>query len=119
YLETLRGVDDSIGRVLDWLEAHDLLETTLVVYMGDNGFAFGEHGLIDKRTAFEWSMRVPMLVHYPADVKPATTVDGIVANIDVAPTLLEAAGLETPAHMDGRSLLPLLREESVPWRDAL
>ncbi len=119
YLETLRGVDDSIGRVLDWLDAHDLLDTTLVVYMGDNGFAFGEHGLIDKRTAFEWSMRVPMLVHYPAAVKPGTVVDAIVANVDVAPTVLDAAGLEAPPHMDGASFLPLLRGESVPWRDAL
>lgn len=120
YLETLRGVDDSIGRVLAWLEQHDLLDSTLVVYMGDNGFAFGEHGLIDKRTAFEWSMRVPMLVHAPGVVKPGTTVEGIVANIDVAPTLLEAAGLERPAHMDGHSFLPLARGETVPsWRDAL
>ncbi|MFP5379519.1 MAG: sulfatase/phosphatase domain-containing protein, partial [Vicinamibacteria bacterium] len=119
YLETLRGVDDSIGRVLAWLEQHDLLDSTLVVYMGDNGFMFGEHGLIDKRTAFEWSMRVPMLVHYPAAVKAGTTVDAIIANIDVAPTVLEAAGLERPAHMDGQSFLPVVRGEQVPWRDAL
>jgi N-acetylglucosamine-6-sulfatase len=119
YLETLRSVDDSIGRVLDWLDAQGLLESTLVVYMGDNGFAFGEHGLIDKRTAFEWSMRVPMLVHCPALVKPGTVVDRMVANIDVAPTLLEAAGLQRPAHMDGASALPLLRGEQTPWRDTL
>jgi N-acetylglucosamine-6-sulfatase len=119
YLETLRGVDDSIGRVLTWLEQRQLLDSTLVVYMGDNGFAFGEHGLIDKRTAFDWSMRVPMVVHCPEWIEPGTVVDPIVANIDVAPTLLEAAGLERPGHMDGRSFAPLLRGERVPWRDAL
>ncbi len=119
YLETLRGVDDSIGRVLDWLEREGLLEQTLVVYMGDNGFAFGEHGLIDKRTAFDWSMRVPMVVHWPEAIKPGTVVEPIVANIDVAPTVLEAAGLERPQHMDGQSVVPLLRGEPVPWRDAL
>lgn len=119
YLETLLAVDDSIGRVLDWLQARNLLESTLVVYMGDNGFAFGEHGLIDKRTAFDWSMRVPMVVHCPDLIAPGTVIDPIVANIDVAPTLLEAAGLERPAHMDGQSVVPLLRGQTVPWRTSL
>ena len=65
YMETLRAVDDSVGRVVEWLRETGQLENTLVIYMGDNGFAFGEHGLIDKRTAFDWSMRVPMLVYAP------------------------------------------------------
>ena len=65
YAETLRGVDDSIGRVLDYLKSEGQLDSTLVIYMGDNGFAFGEHGLIDKRTAYEESMRVPMVVQCP------------------------------------------------------
>lgn len=119
YLETLLAVDDSIGRVLDWLQSQNLLASTMVVYMGDNGFAFGEHGLIDKRTAFEWSMRVPMLVHCPELIAPGTVVEPIVANIDVAPTLLEAAALQRPAHMDGESFLPLLRGQSIPWRESL
>jgi N-acetylglucosamine-6-sulfatase len=119
YLETLRAVDDSVGRVLDWLEAQGLLESTLVVYMGDNGFAFGEHGLIDKRTAFEWSMRVPMLVHCPDLIRGGTVVEQMVANIDVAPTVLEAAGLAHAAHMDGASALPLLRGQQAPWRETL
>src|SRR5690606_22976650 len=93
YAETLYGVDASIGRVLDYLQQMGLDENTLVVYMGDNGFVFGEHGLIDKRTAYEASMRVPMLVRSPGEIKPGTVIDNVVANIDIAPTLLEVAGL--------------------------
>jgi N-acetylglucosamine-6-sulfatase len=87
--------------------------------MGDNGFGFGEHGLIDKRVAYEWSMRVPMLMHCPDLFSPASAVEQVVANIDVAPTILEAAGLAPPDHHDGRSFLKLAAGEEVPWRDAL
>ena len=95
------------------------LENTLVVYMGDNGFAFGEHGLIDKRTAFDWSMRVPMLVYAPGLVAPGQQIDRVVANIDIAPTMLDLAGVARPAHMQGMSMLPLLRDAKAPWRDTL
>jgi N-acetylglucosamine-6-sulfatase len=78
---------------------------------------FGEHGLIDKRTAYEASMRVPMLVQCPALIKGGTVIDKMIANIDVAPTILEAMGLRTPAHMDGRSFLPLVAGADIPWRD--
>jgi len=74
YLETLLGVDQSIGRVLDYLKENGLDKETLVIYMGDNGFALGEHGLIDKRQAYEESMRVPMLARCPAVIKPGTKV---------------------------------------------
>jgi N-acetylglucosamine-6-sulfatase len=87
--------------------------------MGDNGFAWGEHGLIDKRTAYEESMRVPMLLHCPELFKPGGKLKSVVANIDVAPTILEAAGLKPPAGLDGRSFLALARGQEVPWRDAL
>jgi len=119
YAETLLGVDESIGRVLDYLKERGLLDSTLVIYMGDNGFAFGEHGLIDKRTAYEESMRVPMIAHCPELIKPNTKVNQVVANIDIAPTLLEAAGLKAPAYMDGKSFLPLAQGKQIPWRDAL
>jgi N-acetylglucosamine-6-sulfatase len=119
YAETLLGVDDSIGRVLDTLRERGWLESTLVIYMGDNGFAFGEHGLIDKRTAYEESMRVPMLMHCPELFGGGRTVEQVVANLDVAPTVLAAAGLKAPAEMVGGSLLPLARGERVPWREAL
>ena len=87
--------------------------------MGDNGFAFGEHGLIDKRTAYESSVRVPLLIHCPELIKPGAVIDQVVANIDIAPTLLEAAGRKSPATMDGDSFYPLLQGKLVPWRDAL
>ena len=119
YAETLLAVDDSVGQVLDTLRAQGLLDSTLVVYMGDNGFAFGEHGLIDKRTAYEESMRVPMLMHCPDLFKAGTVVPQVVANIDIAPTLLDAAGLEPPSTMDGDSFLGLAQGRDVPWRDAL
>ncbi|MEW4571347.1 sulfatase [Tautonia sp. JC769] len=119
YCETLLGVDDSIGRVLDALEAKGVLDETLVIYMGDNGFGFGEHGLIDKRVAYEWSMRVPMIMQCPDLFPGGSTVEQVVANIDIAPTILEAAGLQAPDHMDGQSFLKLGTGEEIPWRDAL
>jgi N-acetylglucosamine-6-sulfatase len=117
YCETLRSVDDSIGRVLGQLEAMGMLDDTLVLYMGDNGFMFGEHGLIDKRVAYETSIRVPMLMQCPALFEGGTVVEEMVANIDVGPTIMEAMGLATPPHMDGRSFLPLARGKRIPWRE--
>jgi N-acetylglucosamine-6-sulfatase len=119
YAETLLGVDESVGRVMDYLKQKGQLESTLIVYMGDNGFHFGEQGLIDKRTAYEASMRVPMIAHCPELFKAGTTVREVVANIDIAPTLLDAAGLQAPDHLDGRSFLPLALGEQVPWRETL
>ena len=113
YCETLMGVDDSVGRVLKWLEDNGQLENTLVVYMGDNGFSFGEHGLIDKRHMYEESMRVPLLMHCPAVIKPGITLEQVIQNVDIAPTLLAYAGLPTPAQMQGNSFLPLLKGETT------
>ncbi len=120
YAETLLGVDESIGRVLDYLDAHGLSENTLVIYMGDNGFSFGEHGLIDKRQAFEESMRVPMIAVAPGMIAPGRTIEENILNIDVMPTVLALAGaVAPPSHtIDGRSFLPLLTGEGVAdWRD--
>jgi N-acetylglucosamine-6-sulfatase len=117
YLETLLAVDDSVGRIAGLLRERGLLDSTIVMFMGDNGFAFGEHGLIDKRTAYEASMRVPLLMA-GGGLPAGASVAEVVANIDIAPTVLEAAGLASPA-MDGRSMLPLARGERVPWRDTL
>lgn len=116
YAETLCAVDDSVGRVLDFLRQRGQLDSTLIVYMGDNGFAFGEHGLIDKRTAYEESMRVPMLAHCPDLIKPGTVIPQVIANLDVMPTVLETAGISSPAGLDGSSFLPLLKGESKSWR---
>ncbi|MGJ8726404.1 MAG: sulfatase family protein [Roseibacillus sp.] len=117
YCESLRSVDDSVGRVMQQLKEMGIYDDTLVIYMGDNGFMFGEHGLIDKRVAYETSMRVPMLVHCPALIKGGTVVDEMIANIDVGPTVMAAMGLKEPAHVDGESFLPLVEGKTIPWRE--
>jgi N-acetylglucosamine-6-sulfatase len=119
YNETLLAVDDSVGRVLDELRVRGQWEDTLVVYMGDNGFGFGEHGLIDKRTAYEWSMRVPMIAQCPSVLPKGSKVPEVVANIDIAPTLLDAAGVRAGTVFDGRSFWPLMRGENADWRTEL
>jgi arylsulfatase A-like enzyme len=120
YHRTLTAVDDSLGRVFSWLEENDLSSNTIVFLMGDNGFMFGEHGLIDKRNAYEESMRVPLLAYGPGSIGSGVTVEKIVANIDIAPTMLDIAGVPAPEHFDGRSFYPLSREEDPgSWRDYL
>jgi arylsulfatase A-like enzyme len=119
YTETLLGLDDSVGRVLDYLDASGLSASTLVVYMGDNGFLLGEHGLIDKRNAYEESMRVPMLAYAPGLIAPGSKVTPVVRNIDIAPTVLDVAGVAAPKEMQGRSILPALRGEPVKWEGEL
>lgn len=120
YSESLMGVDESISRVLDYLEERGLAENTLVIYMGDNGFMLGEHGLIDKRQAYEESMRVPMLAWSPGYIESGSTIEENVMNIDITPTVLDLAEGAMPSghEVDGQSFLPLLAGESVnDWRD--
>jgi len=119
YTETLMGIDESMGAVLDYLDANGLAEDTLVIYMGDNGFSFGEHGLIDKRHFYEESAKVPLLVRWPSYLEGGAPIDALVQNIDIAPTILEAAGLAMPVHMQGASFIPLLNREEVAWRDRI
>lgn len=119
YAETLLAVDEGVGQILDLLKKKGLAENTLVAVMGDNGFAFGEHGLIDKRTAYEESMRVPLVMRLPAVIRAGTKVEDVVANIDLAPTFLGLAGLKAPSNMDGQSYLPILKGERIAWRDNL
>jgi N-acetylglucosamine-6-sulfatase len=113
YAETLLGLDETVGRVLDFVERNGLAKDTLIVYMGDNGFLLGEHGLIDKRHAYEESMRVPMLAYAPGLIEPGSAVTTVVRNIDVAPTLLDLAGTRSGHAVDGRSVLPALRGERL------
>jgi len=117
YLETLLSVDESIQQVIQWVEENGLKENTMIVYMGDNGFLFGEHGLIDKRNAYEESMKVPMLVWAPGMVKAGSVIPQMILNIDLAPTFLDIAGLKNPSQMQGQSFLPLLKGENIKWRD--
>jgi N-acetylglucosamine-6-sulfatase len=120
YCETLMGVDDSTARVFDALQKRGQLDSTLVIYMGDNGFAFGEHGLIDKRTAYEESMRVPMLARCPELFHGGTVVSQVVSGLDIMPTVLDTAGVAIPDGIDGRSMLPLLTGKGDPqWRKEL
>jgi arylsulfatase A-like enzyme len=119
YMETLLSVSESVGQVLDYLKENGLDKNTLVMYMGDNGFSFGEHGLIDKRHAYEESMRVPMMVRCPALIKPGSVTEAMVQNIDVAPTLLEYAGVSPAANMQGTSFLDVLRGKTDKHRDRI
>ncbi len=117
YLETLLGIDESIGRVLEYLKANGLDKSTMVIYMGDNGFSFGERGLIDKRHMYEESMRVPLLVWCPEMISPNTKISSMIQNIDVAPTILQLAGIKKPEQMQGESFAPLLEGREMPWRN--
>lgn len=119
YCETLMAVDESIGSVLNYLKETGLDKNTLVIYMGDNGFSWGEHGLIDKRQFYEESVKVPLLAYCPALFEGGITVEKMVQNIDIAPTVLALAGLQKPDYMPGRSLIPLLKQEGTTWRDKI
>ena len=117
YCETLMGVDDSVGAIMDFLAAEGLDESTMIIYMGDNGFSWGEHGLIDKRHFYEESVKVPFLLKHPA-IKPVNnTMDAMVQNIDVGPTVLDLAGVQKPEQMPGYSILPLLQGEDSPRKE--
>jgi N-acetylglucosamine-6-sulfatase len=113
YAETLLALDESVGRVLDVLDSTGLARNTLVLYLGDNGFLLGEHGLIDKRNAYEESIRIPMLAWAPDWIPPGTEVTTMVRNIDIAPTILDLAGVRPREPMDGRSALAALRGGAV------
>jgi N-acetylglucosamine-6-sulfatase len=119
YCETLMSVDESIGRVLNYLEETGQAESTMVVYMGDNGFSFGEHGLIDKRQFYEESVKVPFLVRCPELLEGGEPIQQMVQNVDIAPTVLDMAGLKAPDYMVGRSIAPLLSRDSVEWRNKI
>lgn len=124
YLRCVASVDDSVGRLLDYLEEQRLAEDTVVVYTSDQGFFLGDHGWYDKRFFYEESLRMPFLIRYPREI-PAGSVDGhIVLNTDFAPTLLDYAGLPVPADMQGRSFraIPRGAAQGAPasdWRPAM
>ncbi|HET7324668.1 MAG TPA: sulfatase [Halococcus sp.] len=116
YCETLLGLDESIGTVMDQLHESGLADSTLFLYMGDNGFSLGEHGLIGKQTAYETSIRVPLLAYAPGLVEPGTVVNERVSNVDIAPTILNEAGRAAPNYMSGKSFLAALSGEDTPRR---
>ncbi len=117
YLGCIKAVDENVGRLLKYLDDEGLAENTLVVYASDQGFYLGEHGWFDKRWIFEESLRTPLLVRWPGVTTPGSTSDALVSNVDFAQTFLEAAGVASPADMQGRSLVSLLAgNQPDDWR---
>ncbi|HSR60124.1 MAG TPA: sulfatase [Robiginitalea sp.] len=115
YLGTIQAVDENVGRLLDYLEANNLMENTLIVYTSDQGFYLGEHGWFDKRFVYDESFRTPLLVAWPGQVAPGSTSDEMVQNLDFAQTFLDAAGVPQPGDMQGESLLPVLTGTLEDW----
>ncbi len=119
YLGSIAGVDDGVGRVLDYLEENGLAENTIVVYTSDQGFYLGEHGWFDKRFIYNESFKTPLLVKWPGVIEPKTTNTQMVQNLDFAQTLLDVADVEAPKDMQGESLVPLFKGETEGFRDAV
>ena len=119
YLSTVKAVDESVGRMLKYLDDNGLAENTIVIYSSDQGFYLGEHGWYDKRWMFEESFRMPFAVRWPGVVTPGSKPKQLIQNIDYAPTFLEIAGLQAPEEVQGRSLMPLFRGEESGWRKSL
>ena len=117
YIRCAKGNDDNLKRVLDYLDAEGLSEDTIVVYTSDQGYWLGQHGFYDKRLILETSMRMPFLIRYPRLIKAGQVNKDLCINVDIAPTLLELAGIRVPTEMQGRSMVPLLRGKTVKdWR---
>lgn len=114
YYRTLGAVDDSLSRILASLRTNGLEQNTMVVFSSDNGFIFGEHGLIDKRNAYEPSIRVPMIAYAPGLLPKDVTNPAAVRNLDLAPTFLEVAGVPEPPQMEGKSFLKVAKGEVTP-----
>lgn len=120
YLATVQSVDDSVGRVLEYLDRAGLAKNTIVIYTSDQGFFLGDHGLFDKRFMYEESLRMPFLIRWPGVVQAGARIDAMALNIDFAPTFLEAAGLPASPEMQGRSFVPVLEgRPPVDWRTSM
>lgn len=118
YLATLLSVDESIGRLLSALEGSGQLDRTVVIFTSDNGFVLGEHGRVDKRTMYEESIRIPLLVRHPAIARPGLVVSNVVLSLDLAPSIVEIAGARPLPGIEGRSWVPLAHGRKPRWRDA-
>ena len=111
------SVDENLGRILDYLDQSGQAEDTLIVYTTDNGFFLGEHGWYDKRFMYEPALRIPLLMRYPRRIDPGKVETGFIMNIDLAPTILDYAGITPPESMQGRSALPLIEGAAEDWRE--
>ena len=116
YLATLLSIDESVGRVQDALRESGQLDHTVVVFTSDNGFVLGEHGRVDKRTAYEESLRIPMIIRHPSLGRPGTIVSNLVLSLDLAPTLVDIGKARPLSDIQGRSLVPLLEGRRPRWR---
>jgi arylsulfatase A-like enzyme len=120
YLRCIASIDDNVGRVLDWLDAAGLAENTVVVYTSYQGFYLGEHGWFDKRFMYEESLRMPLIVRYPREIRPGVNDRDMVLNLDFAETFLDYAGVAAPAEMQGRSMRGVLRGQTpADWRQSV
>lgn len=121
YMSVIASVDESVGRVLDYLDKNGLTDNTMIVYTSDQGFYMGEHGWFDKRFMYEESLRTPLIVSYPGYTKPGSVCNRLVQNIDYAPTFLALAGVQQPKDMPGRSLVPVLNngDNVKNWRQSI
>lgn len=121
YLRCVMSLDDNVGRVLAYLKKTGLDKNTIVIYTSDQGFYLGEHGLYDKRFMYEESFRTPMMIRYPGVIKPGSKLNQFVLNLDLAPTMLDLAGIKPPADMQGESMKPLLAKQPLThkWRDEI
>jgi len=118
YYGALSAIDDSVGRVMQWVEENGDPDNTIIIFTSDNGFLFGDHGLIDKRNAYEESLKVPLIVHGPETIPNGKTISAPTVNVDLAPTILELAGAKAPDAFQGLSMVPLWEEETPDWRKA-
>ena len=118
YYRLIAGIDDSVKQIRDELKKLKLDDNTVIIFMGDNGFFLGEHGLAGKWFAHEESIRVPLIIYDPRieSTNEGKSCEGIALNIDIAPTILDLAGEKVPEKMQGRSLLPLLKNQNKNWR---
>lgn len=116
YNECMLSVDESVGNIASTLKELGQLENTVIIYLSDNGFLMGEHGLIDKRVMYDESIRILAFVYCPELIPVPEVNDELIVNIDIGPTILDLAGVDIPPSMHGKSLVPLLKGEKVKWR---
>ena len=119
YLRCVDGIDENVGKIMDFLKEEDLEKNTIVIYTSDQGFFLGEHGWYDKRWMYEPSFRTPLIVRWPGKIKSGLTCDQLVQNIDLAPTLIDCVGAKVPENMHGKSMVPLFKKPDANWRDEL
>ncbi len=120
YLRVVASIDDNVGRMIDYLQAKDLWDDTIVVYTSDQGFFLGDHGWFDKRFMYEESLAMPLLISYPAEIPAGASSGDMVVNVDFAPTFLDLAGVPIPDEMQGTSIRPLFSASAPPgWQTSM